>query len=82
MQSGATQATSRLEQRLAGLGEHPVLGDPSRFYLRRREQLLYLVVGGWNTVFGYAVWALLQLLLGELPALSGRRRASRGRSRC
>jgi putative flippase GtrA len=23
------------------------------------------VVGAWNTVFGYAVWALLQFLLGE-----------------
>lgn len=32
---------------------------------RRREQLLYLVVGGWNTVFGYGIWALLQFLLGE-----------------
>jgi putative flippase GtrA len=31
---------------------------------RRREQVLYLVVGGWNTVFGYGVWALLQYLLG------------------
>jgi putative flippase GtrA len=35
-----------------------------RFYRRRREQLLYLVVGGWNTAFGYAVWAALQMLLG------------------
>jgi putative flippase GtrA len=32
---------------------------------RRREQVLYLVVGGWNTVFGYGIWALLQFLLGE-----------------
>ena len=23
------------------------------------------MVGGWNTVFGYAVWAVLQFLLGE-----------------
>ena len=30
---------------------------------RRREQLLYLVVGAWNTVFGYGVWALLEYLL-------------------
>jgi putative flippase GtrA len=28
------------------------------------------VVGGWNTAFGYAVWALLQYLLGDyLPYL-------------
>ena len=30
---------------------------------RYREQLLYLVVGGWNTAFGYAVWALLEFSL-------------------
>jgi putative flippase GtrA len=35
---------------------------PSRL-AKYREQLLYLVTGGWNTVFGYAVWALLQTLL-------------------
>jgi putative flippase GtrA len=44
---------------------HPTLGRPVRFYIRRREQLLYLLVGGWNTVFGYGVWALLQYLLGN-----------------
>ena len=44
---------------------HPTLARPVRFYLRRREQLLYLVVGGWNTVFGYGAWALLQFLLGD-----------------
>lgn len=33
--------------------------------VRFREQILYLAVGGWNTVFGYAVWALLQFLLGN-----------------
>ena len=42
-----------------------MLGRPVRFYFRRREQVLYLVVGGWNTVFGYAVWATLQFLLGD-----------------
>jgi putative flippase GtrA len=30
-----------------------------------REQILYLVVGGWNTLFGYAVWALLEYLLHD-----------------
>ena len=43
---------------------HSALGPSIRFYLRRREQLLYLAVGGWNTLFGYAVWALMQYLLG------------------
>ncbi len=43
---------------------HSALGPPIRFYFRRREQLLYLLVGAWNTVFGYGVWALLQFLLG------------------
>lgn len=37
---------------------------PSRF-VRQREQLQYLVVGAWNTLFGYAVWALLQTLLHD-----------------
>jgi putative flippase GtrA len=64
MQPTASGTSNRLEQRIEGLREHPVLGRPARFYLRRREQLLYLAVGGWNTVFGYAVWALLQFLLG------------------
>jgi putative flippase GtrA len=32
---------------------------------RRREQILYLAVGGWNTIFGYGIWALLQVLLGD-----------------
>lgn len=32
---------------------------------RYREQLLYLAVGAWNTLFGYGVWALLQYLLHE-----------------
>lgn len=31
----------------------------------RREQILYLVVGGWNTVFGYGLWAVLQFILGD-----------------
>jgi putative flippase GtrA len=30
---------------------------------RYREQLLYLTVGAWNTLFGYGVWAFLQYLL-------------------
>jgi len=52
------------ETHLESLRDHSALGPPVRFYFRRREQLLYLVVGGWNTVFGYGVWALMQFLLG------------------
>jgi putative flippase GtrA len=65
MQPTASRGSNRLEERLDGLRDRPVLGPPLRFYLRRREQLLYLVVGGWNTVFGYVVWALMQYLLGD-----------------
>jgi putative flippase GtrA len=32
----------------------------------RREQVQYLVVGGWNTFFGYAAWAVLQYLFGDV----------------
>ena len=56
-----------LEKRIEGiavaLSDRPVLGPLAQFFLRRREQILYLVVGGWNTLFGYAVWALLYFLL-------------------
>jgi putative flippase GtrA len=50
---------------MTSLRDHPTLGTPVRFAIRRREQLLYLVVGAWNTVFGYGVWALLQYALGD-----------------
>ena len=30
-----------------------------------RQVALYLVVGLWNTVFAYGIWALLQFLLGD-----------------
>jgi len=32
---------------------------------RYREQLQYVAVGAWNTLFGYCVWALLQYLLHD-----------------
>jgi putative flippase GtrA len=48
--------------RLAG---HRLLRQPLALVAARREQVLYLVVGGWNTVFGYGEWAVLQFLLGE-----------------
>ena len=60
----ALRTLTRLETQLDLLRDHSVLGRPVRFYFRRREQLLYLLVGGWNTVFGYGFWALLQYLLG------------------
>ena len=70
MQPTASRSANWYEKHLDGLRDHPVLGRPVRFYFRRREQLLYLVVGGWNTVFGYCVWALMQYLLGDyLPYL-------------
>jgi putative flippase GtrA len=48
-----------------------VLVRPLALARRHREQLLYLVFGGWNTVFGYGVWAMLQFGLGErLPYLA------------
>ena len=65
MQPATSRPISGYEQRLDGLRQHPLLGRPVRFYLRRREQLLYLVVGTWNTVFGYGVWAVMQYLLGD-----------------
>ena len=53
------------------LRHRPTLGLPTRLYARRREQILYLVFGGWNTLFGYGIWALLQYALGErLPYLA------------
>ena len=65
MQQTSPGAPGRFEKHLDGLRGHSTLGRPVRLYFRRREQVLYLVVGAWNTVFGYAVWALLQYLLGD-----------------
>ena len=65
MQPTESGTSNRIERRLDGLRDHPALGPPVRFYFRRREQVLYLVVGGWNTVFGYGAWALMQYLLGD-----------------
>lgn len=57
--------STRLETYLYGLRDRRTVGRPVRFYFDHREQVLYLVVGGWNTVFGYGVWALMQYLLGN-----------------
>jgi len=56
---------TRIATTLTGLSDRPVLGRFARFSLRYREQLLYLVVGGWNTLFGYGIWALMQFLLHD-----------------
>lgn len=65
MEPSAARPLNRYEQHLEGLRDHPALGRPIRFYFRRREQVLYLVVGGWNTVFGYSVWAFMQYMLAD-----------------
>lgn len=36
-----------------------------------REHLLYLIIGGWNTIFGYAVWAVLQFSIGRFVPYLG-----------
>jgi putative flippase GtrA len=64
MQPAAPRTSTRFEKRLDSLRDHPALGLPVRFYFRHREQLLYLLFGGWNTVFGYGIWALMQYLFG------------------
>ena len=35
------------------------------FLAPRREQIQYLAIGAWNTVFGYGVWAVLNYLLQD-----------------
>lgn len=65
MPAPTTRLLTRWETSLDPLRTHSALGPMVRFYFRRREQILYLVIGGWNTVFGYGVWAVLQYLLGS-----------------
>jgi putative flippase GtrA len=70
VQPTASRTSNRFEKHLEGLRDHPALGLPVRFYFRHAEQMLYLALGGWNTVFGYGVWAFAQYLLGDyLPYL-------------
>jgi len=64
MQPVAAPPPNGFEALLDGLRDHPRLGRPVRFFFERQEKLLYLIVGAWNTLFGYGVWALLQYLLG------------------
>lgn len=65
MQPTASGTSNRVERYLDGFRDHRALGLPVRFYFRNREQVLYVVVGGWNTIFGYGIWAILQYLLGD-----------------
>ncbi len=58
-------ARQRVDKALDALSGHRRLGRPVRFCRRRREQILYLVVGAWNTLFGYAEWALMEFLLHD-----------------
>jgi len=64
MPAPTTRLLTRWETSLDVLRTHSALGPIVRLYFRRREQILYLAVGGWNTVFGYGVWAVMQYLLG------------------
>jgi len=45
--------------------DESVVERTARLFQRRREQILYLVVGGWNTLFGYGIWALSEYLLHD-----------------
>jgi len=56
---------SHVDTLLERMDRRRLLGRVARFYQRRREQILYLVVGGWNTLFGYLIWALFQYLLHD-----------------
>jgi putative flippase GtrA len=55
--------SARIDGLLARLSEGPRIGPLARLCVRRREHILYLVIGGWNTLFGYAIWALFYYLL-------------------
>ena len=55
----------QLRSILEGESDFPLLGRAGAFCHRRREQILYLVVGGWNTLFGYGVWAVMEYLLHD-----------------
>jgi putative flippase GtrA len=50
---------------LDALSRYSLLGRPVRSLRARRVQVLYLVVGAWNTAFAYAEWAGLQYALQD-----------------
>ena len=63
--AGIERLGRRVSATLETWSDHKVFGPAVRFGSRRREQILYLVVGGWNTLFGYVMWATMQYLLGD-----------------
>jgi len=65
MSSWTSALARRRARRASEWSRRPLLGRAVGFHRRRREQILYLVVGGWNTLFGYAVWALFEYLLHD-----------------
>jgi putative flippase GtrA len=56
---------SRGDALLDELSQFAPIGRALRFSHDHREQLSFLVVGVWNTAFGFGEWALLQNLLHE-----------------
>jgi putative flippase GtrA len=60
-----TPTPGRLATFVENLSYWPAVGGVVRLCRTRREQILYLIVGAWNTLFGYLVWALLQYLLHD-----------------
>ena len=65
MQRTAAGSSGDLDEDVALDARRGVFGQAALLVRRRREQVLFLVVGAWNTAFGYGIWALLQFLLGE-----------------
>jgi putative flippase GtrA len=61
----AAQAPGRLATLVEDLSYWPAVGGIIRVAQSRREQIMYLVIGGWNTLFGYLIWALFQYLLHD-----------------
>jgi putative flippase GtrA len=53
----------RIRRAIAAGG--PVDEHASSMSAERRQVARFVVVGVWNTLFAYAVWALLQFLLGD-----------------
>ena len=65
MQRSATGSSRLRDGDVEAIHRGGMLGLVADLVRRRQEQVLYLVVGAWNTAFGYGIWALLQFLLGE-----------------
>lgn len=61
----AVSSPGRVELVLEHLSYWPRVGPLVRLARRRREQVLYLAVGAWNTLFGYLIWALFQYMLHD-----------------